>query len=518
LIPEYRTAYKADDIEVFAKAKDKNTAVNIYRDGDKFKIKLHNPDKAGIHPLCAQAEYSLVAGDGKNAVVYVKENSECSGNSCDGTSWGKAFKSLRRGIQSAKAGGKSVWLAEGNYKDSALRIGMGTEVRGGFAGGESLENRGGDINKTVLKGNGENALLFLGGSGLPYAAYMDMATITDGNILSVFAAPVLDYLAIKDNSVETEGGGIYSMNSDGLKITNSYIANNKSPLGGALFVKGGSLALENSIVSGNRANNGSAIYAENARLKIRHSTIADNLAQAGKGIAFINANVKTANNIIWNNGSTDLAATAENPLFKSGIVAGEDGLFFTKDDGYALSDNSPMIDKGTRIADIPIDIFQIDRTISKDGSGLPDMGAREWFPDLAKNFKFLKKTATKGLQPVERPTILKESSSDYLPLKLKNTSLAYVLSAKIPKNKYMKNSHSGTVRILAGDKKPCGEAKKVTFYRFAEENGLVEYRTYKTKGEGIYLFLSQKEMPSYDWYHVLKVCEGEFHIEIEANK
>jgi len=177
-----------------------------------------------------------------------------------------------------------------------------------------------------------------------------------------------------------------------------------------------------------------------------------------------------------------------------------------------------FIDKGVKLADIPLDIFQMDRTISKDGSGLPDLGAREWFPDLAKNIVFLKKTATKGLQPVEKHTILKESSSDYLPLKLKNTPYAYVLSAKIPKNKYMKDSHSGTVRILTKDKKTCGEAKKVTFYRIAEESGLVEYRTYRKKGEGIYLFLAQKEMPSYDWYHVLKVCEGGFHIEIEANK
>jgi hypothetical protein len=521
LTPEYRTA-KAGDLEVFAKAKDKNTIVDIYRDGSKFKVKLYNAEKANMHPWCAQTEYTLSAVGGETP-VYVKENSECSGNSCDGSGWGKAFKNLQKGLESAKTQGKAVWLAEGNYNaDSVLRIGMGTEIIGGFKGenGEILETRSGGVSETVINGNGNNTLLFFGGNGLPYAAYLDMATVTKGNIFSAYAAPILDYLVIKNNNIKAEGGGVYSVNSDAIKITNSYIVGCKASLGGALFVKGGSLVLENAIVSSNEAENGAAIYAENAKLKIRYATIADNSAQAGKGIAFIGGvNTETANNIVWNNGGSDLEITAQNPLFKTAVpAAGEDGLFFTKDDGYALSDDSPMIDKGVKLADIPIDIFGMDRTISKDGSEKPDMGAREWFLDLAKNFKFLKETATKGLQPVEKPTILKESSSDYLPLKLLNTPYAYILSAKIPKNKYMKDKHSGNVRILTKDKKSCSEAKNVTFYRFAEENGMVEYRTYRNESEGIYLFLAQKEMPSYDWYHVLKVCEGGFHVQIEAFK
>jgi hypothetical protein len=520
LNPEYRTA-KTGDLEVFAKAKDNNSAVGISRDGNRFRIKLHNPGKASVHPLCARTEYFLAAGNGGDSVVYVKGNSECSGNSCDGTGWGKAFKSLQKGVEAAKTEGKAVWLAEGNYEasgDSVLRLGMGTEIRGSFGSGASLEDRGGDINKTVVKGNGENALLFLGGSGLPYAAHMDMATVTDGNILSAYAAPALDYLVIKDNDIWAEGGGVYSLGSDGLKISNSYIANNKSVSGGGLFVKGGSLALENTIVSANKAGNGAAVYAENARLKIRHATIADNQASAGKGVAFAGSvNAEAANSIVWNNGGSDLAAASENPLFKSNAAAGEDGLFFTKDDGYALSDNSPMIDMGVKLPDIPVDIFQMDRSISKDGSGLPDMGAREWFFDVAKSFRFLKRTVNSGLQPVEKPTILKEDVGDYFPLRLAGSPYAYVFSAKMPKNKYMKSSHSGTVRILTEDgKKACGEAKNVTFYRIGEEDGMVEYRTYKKKGEGVYIFLARKEMPSHTWYRVLKVCEGAFRVEIEA--
>jgi len=510
LTPEYRTAH-GGDLEVFAKAKDKNTTVDIYRDGNKFKVKLYNLEKSGVHPWCTQTEYSLAVGDGKNTFVYVKDN-------------------LQKGLESAKAEGKAVWLAEGSYdlsKDSVLRIGMGTEIHGGFAkdGSGSLENRGGDINKTIIKGNGENTLLFLGGSSLPYAAYMDMATITKGNILSVYAAPVLDYLVVKGNDIKADGGGIYSINSVGLKITNSYIVGNKSALGGALHVEGGSLALENSIISANKANNGAAIYAENAKLRIRHSTMADNLAQGGKGIAFVgNVNAETVNNIVWNNGGTDLAATAQNPLFKSNVAAGDDGLFFTKDDGYALSDNSPMIDKGVKLADIQLDIFQIDRAVSKDGSELPDLGAREWFLDLKNNFKFLKRMVTGEWIPVEKPTILAESVGEYFPLKRRNSPYTYNLSVKAPGNKYMKDKHEAYLRILDENGNPCGEAKKIAFYRIGEENGMVEYRTYRAgatykDGVGQFVFLSKKEMPSYDWYQVVKVCEQpRFKMEIEVAK
>jgi hypothetical protein len=54
------------------------------------------------------------------------------------------------------------------------------------------------------------------------------------------------------------------------------------------------------------------------------------------------------------------------------------------------------------------------------------------------------------------------------------------------------------------------------FYRVAEENGMVEYRSRRDK-EGQYLFFAEKEMPSYDWYQVLKVCKGgRFRLEMEV--
>jgi len=524
---EYRTA-KSGDLEVFANAKDKNTTVNISRSGNKYSIKLYNSAKANINPWCAQTEYSLAVGSGGNSSVYVKENSECSGNSCDGTRWSRAFKTLQKGLELAKMDGKAIWLAEGNYNilnDSLLKIEMGTEIRGGFAGenDETLESRKGDINNVRITGNGSSSLLFLGGSGLSYAAYMDMATVTKTNILSVYAAPVLDYLVIRDNDITTEGGGIYSVYSDGLKISNSYIVGNKAALGGGLYVKDGSLALENAIVSANRAENGAAIYAENAKLKIRHSTIADNSASV-KGIAFVgNVSTEAVNNIVWNNGGSDLETSSQNPLFNSDVAAGEDGLFFTMDDGYGLTDDSPMIDKGIVLADIPLDIFQMDRTISKDESGLPDMGAREWFPDLSRNFAFLVKNSQKIWEGVEKPTIIHTDADDYYPTALRNSWSSYNFSIKVAKNRYMKNKHYANVRVIEEDsKKACGESRKFAFYRIAEENGIVEYRTYKDGstfggGEGRFMFFAEREMPSYDWYHVLKTCESSrFRIEVEV--
>ncbi|MDR2978468.1 MAG: hypothetical protein LBU56_03585, partial [Rickettsiales bacterium] len=218
-----------------------------------------------------------------------------------------------------------------------------------------------------------------------------------------------------------------------------------------------------------------------------------------------------------------LAATAQDPLFNSNVAAGEDGLFFTKDDGYALTDNSPMIDKGVKLADIPLDIFQIDRSISKDDSGLPDMGAREWFPNLSSNFAFLVKNAQKIWEGVEKPTIIPKDADDYFPTALRNSWSMYNFSVKVPENRYMKDKHYAKLTVLEVDsKRACGESRKLAFYRISKEKGIVEYRTYKSGttfggGEGQFIFFAEREMPSYDWYQVLKVCEGpRFRIEVEV--
>jgi len=111
------------------------------------------------------------------------------------------------------------------------------------------------------------------------------------------------------------------------------------------------------------------------------------------------------------------------------------------------------------------------------------------------------------LQPEEKPTILAEDVGDYYPLRL--LGWAYTLSIKVSAKHYTEEEYLVSLRTLTRDWKECSEAKEVTFYRIGEENGVAEYHSRKPVKEGVYIFFAQKEMPSYDWYHVLKICSTE---------
>jgi len=148
------------------------------------------------------------------------------------------------------------------------------------------------------------------------------------------------------------------------------------------------------------------------------------------------------------------------------------------------------------------------------GDGFGEL-KREGYKAEINCFQILKQTG-QGLVIVDAPTIIEEDASDYLPLKLKNTPYAYIFSLKVPAKYYTEEEYQISLRALKIDFKECGEAKEVTFFRFAEEDGIAEYRSYVEKGKGKYIFLAQREMPSYDWYDVLNVCVNEskkFRIE-----
>jgi len=148
---------------------------------------------------------------------------------------------------------------------------------------------------------------------------------------------------------------------------------------------------------------------------------------------------------------------------------------------------------------------------SRGGSGKL---IRKGYPNEINPFFILKETADYELQPVYDPMIIKEDVSDYFPLKM--AGLGYVLSAKVSAKHYTEEEYVISLRTLTNDRKDCSEVKEVTFYRIGEENGIAEYRSrksyknYEGVYEGVYMFFAQRELPSYDWYNVLKVCEGKY--------
>jgi hypothetical protein len=137
---------------------------------------------------------------------------------------------------------------------------------------------------------------------------------------------------------------------------------------------------------------------------------------------------------------------------------------------------------------------------------------REGYPNEINPFGILKKTAN-GLQPLEGgATILAEDVDDYYPLRLAGAPYAYTITLNVSAKHYTEDKYLISLRTLTADWKDCSEPKEVTFYRMGEEDGIAEYRSRKPEKndegffEGVHIFFAQKEMPSVDWYKVLKVC------------
>lgn len=145
------------------------------------------------------------------------------------------------------------------------------------------------------------------------------------------------------------------------------------------------------------------------------------------------------------------------------------------------------------------------------GDGFGEL-KREGYKTEINCFQILKKSNVNGtivLIEAVNPGIIEESASDYYPLQLLGSPYAYVFSLKVPAKYYTEEEYQISLRALKIDFKECGEVKEVTFFRIGEENGIAEYRSYIEKGKGKYIFLAQREMPSYDWYDVLNVCVNE---------
>ena len=138
---------------------------------------------------------------------------------------------------------------------------------------------------------------------------------------------------------------------------------------------------------------------------------------------------------------------------------------------------------------------------------------REGYPTEINPFNILKKTS-KGLVKTDAPIIIAYDASDYLPLT--SVDIGYIFSLKVPAEHYTEDEYLISLRALTKDWKECGEAKEVIFYRFAEEEGTVEYSSYIRKGQGIYLYFSERELPSHDWYKVLNVGDKREGFRLEG--
>ncbi|MDR2978469.1 MAG: hypothetical protein LBU56_03590 [Rickettsiales bacterium] len=115
--------------------------------------------------------------------------------------------------------------------------------------------------------------------------------------------------------------------------------------------------------------------------------------------------------------------------------------------------------------------------------------------------------------------IIPKDASEYFPLRLFNSQSAYNISMKVPKKNFTEERYPILLQAVDKALKPCGESKETIFYKIAEYGDTIEYHTKLLTGKdpGRFIFFGEREMPSYDWYHVLKICNGNsFYIKGEV--
>ncbi|MDR2594451.1 MAG: hypothetical protein LBC87_06760 [Fibromonadaceae bacterium] len=119
-------------------------------------------------------------------------------------------------------------------------------------------------------------------------------------------------------------------------------------------------------------------------------------------------------------------------------------------------------------------------------------------------------------------TAFRASADDYEPLKHKNTPYTYRLKMNGSKKYFTEEQYAVSLWIVDKNFKICGEAREFVFYKVIESSDSVEYlsRVYTDDtAYGKYVFFAEREMPSYDWYHVLNIgkCK-DFYIKGEIVK
>jgi hypothetical protein len=137
-------------------------------------------------------------------------------------------------------------------------------------------------------------------------------------------------------------------------------------------------------------------------------------------------------------------------------------------------------------------------------------------------FTLQERTAQGYIDYYEGVTVFNSNVGNFEPLKHQNTPYTYKIKMNGSKKYFTEEQYTISLRLVDKNFKICGEAREFVFYKVIESADSVEYNSRVSidgTAYGKYVFFGSREMPSYDWYHVLKVCEdGKFLLKAEVVK
>ena len=272
-----------------------------------------------------------------SGIVFVDKDS--TAGSPTGCSWALAFPTLQDALTlGTLVSGDEIWVAEGTYypdqgagqtnnvRTSTFSLVNGVAVYGGFNGTEAIRtDRNPTVNVTILSGDidggagiGNNAYHVVTAVNASSTTVLDGFTITEGNDNSGTAlgggmyiadsSPTFANLIISNNSVNSNGGGVFITTVNNLlpepsysrpSFTNVTISNNTAARGGGVYTQNASPTFTQVVFSGNSATGGAGGGINNQTFattdapsvpRFTNVTFSNNTATGGAGLYVNNSN------------------------------------------------------------------------------------------------------------------------------------------------------------------------------------------------------------------------------------
>lgn len=375
------------------------------------------------------------AGQLSAATWYVKP----SGSDANaGNSWGAAYQTLTKALQSA-ASGDQIWVAAGTYKptagtDRTISFSMknGVSMLGGFpaSGNPMLADRNWETNVTTLSGdigtvgdNSDNSYHVVYSASLNNTAVLDGFVVTAGNangpqphdhgggLKNASSSPTIQYCSFNGNSADTGGGVSNFINSSAIfdhcnfsyntaplgggaifnytsapKVKNcSFSANSSSSGGGAVYNHTSAApTFINSIFFNNTGDaNGSTIKTTFSSVTLTNCSFSGNSGSSSTIFNLVSTATITNCNI-WGNSSGSIESNGTTTVSYSNVQGGYTGtgnsnanpLFVDAPTDLRLQACSPVINKGNNAA-VPSGVTT-DLDDNNRFFGTVDMGAYEY--------------------------------------------------------------------------------------------------------------------------------------------
>ncbi len=281
-----------------------------------------------------------------DSILFVASNDSISGN---GANWAGAYLSLQDAIEDACSceDVRGIWVAAGTYypdegrnvnpgdRDATFQLCNGVELYGGFNGTETdLNQRNWEANESILSGDinqsgslDGNSYTVVTGSNTDSTAVLDGFFIVMGNAdgTGVFPNP------------NRRGAGMYIMDGSPM-VRNSSFLENAAVWGGAMYILNSTFEGNNLIIQNNSVTSqGGGIFSEGSDLKLADFLFENNSApNSGGGIYFNNGEMVLTNGAFIDN-STLLTGSS-----------GGGGLFVNNSAGDVVLDDIEFIGNSSR--------------------------------------------------------------------------------------------------------------------------------------------------------------------------